>query len=37
MLFGTYCNPKQDIEHCGFSAQQEARVIPMLLGKDLFK
>lgn len=37
MLFGTYCNPKQKIEHCGFSAQQEARVIPMLLGKDLFK
>jgi len=37
MLFGTYCNPKQNIEQCGFSSEQEARVIPMLLGKDLFK
>lgn len=37
MLFGTYCNPRQEIESCGFSSAQEARVIPMLLGKDLFK
>ncbi len=35
MLFGTYCNPHQDIEECGFSANKESKVIPMLLTQDL--
>jgi len=35
MLFGTYCNPKKDIEQCGFSKEKEKKVIPMLLTQDL--
>jgi len=35
MIFGTYCNPKEDIEECGFSAKQESQIIPMLLTQDL--
>lgn len=35
MLFGTYLNPTQPIEHCGFDEAAESKAIPMLLGKDV--
>lgn len=35
MLFGTYLNPNEDIQQCGFDAASERRVIPMLLGHYL--
>ena len=35
MLFGTYLNPSQSIDHCGFEEGVERKVIPMLLGKDV--
>lgn len=37
MLFGTYCNPKEDIEECGFSEMQESQVVSMLMTKDINK
>lgn len=37
MLFGTYENPKKDIESCGFSEDQENKILPMLLSKDIHK
>lgn len=35
MLFGTYLNPVEDIECCGFEDAAERHVIPMLLGKNI--
>ena len=35
MIFGTYKNPRQPIEHCGFDEAAELQLIPMLLGRDL--
>jgi len=37
MLFGTYCNPKEPVKQCGFDEQREKQVLPMILGKDLYK
>ena len=34
-LFGTYCNPETPVEHCGFSREQEERLLPMFLGHDV--
>ena len=36
MLFGTYCNPSEDVEECGFSEEKEGKTIHMLLTQDLF-
>lgn len=36
MLFGTYCNPRHDITQCGFDEFHERKIIPMLLGKNIF-
>ncbi len=36
MLFGTYCNPCNDIKHCGFDENHERKIIPMLLGKNIY-
>jgi sterol desaturase/sphingolipid hydroxylase (fatty acid hydroxylase superfamily) len=36
-MFGTYQNPKGDIEHCGFDETSEGRFLDMLLGRDLFR
>lgn len=38
MSFGTYCNPHEDITHCGFDENQEderheKKIVAMLLGK----
>ena len=35
MLFGTYCNPRDPVEQCGFDAERESKLLPMLLGKDV--
>ena len=35
MLFGTYSNPREDIEACGFDEFSERKVVPLLLGRDL--
>lgn len=35
MLFGTYKNPKSDIDHCGFTASRERQWLAMLIGKDI--
>jgi len=37
MLFGTYSNPKQHVEDCGFDELREKQLLPMLFGKDLYK
>lgn len=37
MLFGTFYNPKDFTDECGFEADEEAQIIPMLLGKDVQK
>ena len=36
MLFGTYCNPSKNVNACGFDKHYEHKVIPMLLGKNIF-
>lgn len=35
LLFGTYLNPKQPVELCGFDAGEEQKVVPMLLGRNI--
>ena len=35
MLFGTYCNPKQDVDSCGFSEDRESKITSMLLTKKI--
>jgi sterol desaturase/sphingolipid hydroxylase (fatty acid hydroxylase superfamily) len=35
MLFGTYCNPHEDIELCGFDDHSERRVATLLLGREV--
>ena len=35
MLFGTYSNPKQDVDSCGFSEKRESKIISMLLTKKI--
>lgn len=35
MLFGTYCNPKQDVDSCGFSDDRESKITSMLLTKKI--
>ncbi|MEP7157367.1 MAG: sterol desaturase family protein [Betaproteobacteria bacterium] len=35
MLFGTYLNPREDIETCGFSEAAEQQVFPLLLGHEI--
>jgi len=37
MLFGTYSNPKESVEACGFDEERERQVLPMLMGKDLYQ
>jgi sterol desaturase/sphingolipid hydroxylase (fatty acid hydroxylase superfamily) len=34
-LFGTYCNPRESIETCGFDETSERKVIPLLLGREV--
>jgi sterol desaturase/sphingolipid hydroxylase (fatty acid hydroxylase superfamily) len=34
-LFGTYLNPVQPIDQCGFDEAAELQVIPMLLGRNI--
>jgi len=34
-MFGTYLNPRQDIERCGFDETSELRFTAMLVGSDL--
>lgn len=36
MLFGTFENPRVSPEACGFDAEREQQLVPMLCGKDLF-
>jgi len=35
MMFGTYENTKEEIEHCGFTKQKEKKLLEMLLTKEL--
>jgi hypothetical protein len=35
MLFGTYANPRDPIDTCGFDEQTERHIVPMLAGVDL--
>lgn len=35
MLFGTYCNPRDPVAQCGFDEATEAKVLPLLLGRNL--
>jgi len=35
MLFGTYANPKEEVEECGFNAEEEKDVFTMLKGQSL--
>lgn len=35
LLFGTWANPRERIELCGFEADKEARVFDMLRGRDV--
>jgi sterol desaturase/sphingolipid hydroxylase (fatty acid hydroxylase superfamily) len=35
MLFGTYANPREDIEACGFDDSSERKVVSLLLGREL--
>lgn len=35
MLFGTYSNPREDIEECGFPEKVENKMLAMLATKDL--
>lgn len=35
MLFGTYSNPKTDVEDCGFSKKRESKLIEMLMTKKI--
>jgi len=35
MLFGTYANPREDIEACGFDDSSERKVLSLLLGREL--
>ena len=35
MLFGTYLNPREDIETCGFDEHTERAVAPLLLGRNI--
>lgn len=37
MIFGTYSNPKEICEKCGFDSDKEARVFDMLLCRDIHK
>ncbi len=37
MIFGTYHNPIEPITSCGFEEQYENKIIPMLLGINIFK
>jgi sterol desaturase/sphingolipid hydroxylase (fatty acid hydroxylase superfamily) len=37
MIFGTYENPKEEIENCGFSERKEKRLLDMLLTKEFAK
>ncbi len=37
MMFGTYANPIIDIERCGFDDTSEKEVIPLLLGREIYK
>ncbi|MFO7603801.1 MAG: sterol desaturase family protein [Gammaproteobacteria bacterium] len=35
MLFGTYANPRESIDHCGFDEASESKVLAMLMTKDI--
>lgn len=35
MLFGTYLNPKEPIQHCGFAQPRNQRLRPLLCGQDV--
>jgi sterol desaturase/sphingolipid hydroxylase (fatty acid hydroxylase superfamily) len=35
MLFGTYANPRDPIDTCGFDEERERQILPMLAGVDL--
>jgi hypothetical protein len=35
MLFGTYENPKEWIHACGFDAEKEEKLLPMLMYQDM--
>ena len=35
MLFGTYCNPREDIDQCGFDEETETKVFQLLAGRRL--
>jgi sterol desaturase/sphingolipid hydroxylase (fatty acid hydroxylase superfamily) len=37
MLFGTYANPRERIDACGFDEDSEREIVPMLAGIDLFR
>ena len=37
MMFGTYLNPKEDIETCGFDDVTEKKLLPLLLGREVTK
>ena len=37
MMFGTYLNPKEDIETCGFDDVTEKKLLPLLLGREVSK
>jgi sterol desaturase/sphingolipid hydroxylase (fatty acid hydroxylase superfamily) len=36
-MFGTYRNPQEDVESCGFDEVSEHKFTEMLLGRDLFR
>jgi hypothetical protein len=35
MLFGTYRNPREDIDQCGFDEETETKVFQLLAGRRL--
>ncbi len=37
MLFGTYANPREPIDTCGFDEHTERQIVPMLAGVDLYR
>lgn len=37
MMFGTYCNPREDVETCGLDDASERKVVPLLLGREVYK